>query len=240
MSHESISERMATAARELQDQHDPASTVKSAVELLVQNVEGCAAASVSLVHRRQRVETPAASDDLAAISDRLQQELGEGPCLDAIWEEERVEVPDLATDTRWPRWGPRVIEATGARSVVTFRLFTIKDVLGAVSMYSTEVDAFSADDKAEGVALAAHIAIAVAAAQEIEQYETALDSRTVIAQACGLVMERFDLDAVQAFSLLTRFSTTQNIKMRDVAAELVHTRVLPTQPRNRGADVEPS
>jgi hypothetical protein len=143
---------MAAAARELQDQHDPAATVKSAVELLVRNVEGCDAASVSLVYARRRVETPAASDDLAVIADRLQQELSEGPALSTLWEEDTVYVPDLSADTRWPNWGPRLTEATGAHSVLTFRLFTIKDIIGALSMYSTQIDAFTADDKAEGQA----------------------------------------------------------------------------------------
>lgn len=125
---------MAAAARELQDQHDPASRVKNAVELLVRNVEGCDAASISLVYGKKRVKTPAASDDLAAAGDRLQQELSEGPAWDTLWEEETVYVPDLAADTHWPRWGPRLTESTGARSVLTFRLFTIKDIIGALSM----------------------------------------------------------------------------------------------------------
>lgn len=224
---ESLGERMAAAARELQDQHDPASTVKSAVDLLVQNVPGCDAASISLVYAKRRVETPAASDALAATGDRLQQELREGPALDTLWEEETVQSADLATDTRWPRWGPRLAEATGARSVLTFRLFTIRNIIGALSMYSTRADAFGAEDKVEGQALAAHIAIAVIAAQRLEKMESALDSRTIIAQACGLVMERYDVDAVRAFALLTRLSTNHNVKVRDIAAELVATRVLP-------------
>lgn len=224
---ESIGERMAAAARELQDEDDPGATVKSAVDLLVQNVEGCDAASISLVYAKRRVETPAASDALAATGDRLQQELGEGPALNTLWDEETVYVPDLAADCRWPNWGPRLTEATGARSVLTFRLFTIKDVIGALSMYSTQADAFSDEDKAEGLALATHIAIAVIAAQKLDQYESALDSRTIIAQACGLVMERYNVDAVRAFALLTRVSSHQNVKLREVAAELVLTRVLP-------------
>jgi transcriptional regulator with GAF, ATPase, and Fis domain len=227
MRPESISERMAAAARELQNQHDPAATVKSAVDLLVQNVDGCTAASISLVYGKRRVETPAASDDLAATADRLQAELGEGPALDTLWDHETVYVPDLLTETRWPTWGPGLAEATGVRSVLTFRLFTLKDVIGALSMYSTAADAFTADDKAEGLALAAHIAIAVLAAQQVEHFEAALDSRTIIAQACGLVMERYGVDAVRAFAVLTRLSSSQNVKVRDVAAELVLTRVLP-------------
>jgi transcriptional regulator with GAF, ATPase, and Fis domain len=235
MTQLSMSERMAAAARELQDQHDPGSTVKNAVDLLVRNVAGCDSASISLVSGKRRVETPAASDDLAATGDRLQQELGQGPVLDTLWDEDTVYVPDLAADDRWPEWRSRLIAATGARSVLTFRLFTIKDVIGALSMYSTSADAFSAEDKAEGWGLAAHIAIALIAAKRLNQYELALDSRTIIAQACGLVMERYDVDAVRAFALLIRLSSDQNTKLRDVAAELVLTRALPTPPE-RGRD----
>jgi GAF domain-containing protein len=227
---EAISERMSAAARELQDQYDPAATVKTAVDLLVRNVQGCDSASISLVYGKKRVETPAASDDLAAVGDRLQAELNEGPALSTLWDQETVYVPDLPAQNRWPNWGPRLTEATGARSVLTFRLFTIKDIIGALSMYSTEVDAFSEEDKAEGLALAAHIAIAVLAAQRLDQYETALDSRTVIAQACGLVMERYKLDEVRAFAALTRISSTENIKLRDVAAEVLRTRDSPPGP----------
>ena len=225
-----MSERMAAAARELQDQPNPEATVKSAVDLLVRNVPGCDSASISLVYAKRRVETPAASDDLAAAGDRLQAELGEGPALDTLWDLETVYVPDLRADRRWPRWGPALIEATGARSVLTFRLFTLQNVIGAMSMYSTRVDGFSQEEKAEGLAFAAHTAIAVLSAQRLEQYEAALDSRALIGQACGLLMERYDIDSVQAFALLTRLSSTHNVKLREVASDLVLTRVLPASP----------
>jgi transcriptional regulator with GAF, ATPase, and Fis domain len=221
---QSMSERMAAAARDLEDQPSPALAVVTAVELLVANVPGCDAASISLVYGKRRVETPAASDERAELADQLQAELGEGPALDTLWEHETVYIPDLAAERRWPRWGPRLTDATGVRSVLTFRLFTLKNIIGALSMYSTIPDAFDEEDKAEGLGLAAHIAIGVLAAQKIENYEAALDSRTVIAQACGLVMERYNLDAVQAFALLTRISSTQNVKIRELALEFVSTR----------------
>ena len=218
---------MASAARELQGQHDPVATVQSAVHLAVQHVQGCDAASVSIVHAKRRVDTPAATAELAVIGDRLQYETGEGPCLSAIWDEETVYAPDLVNDHRWSNWGPRVAEATGARSSFSVRLFTIDDTLGALNLYSSRVEAFNAEDRAEACAIAAHISIAVAAANKIDQFEAALDSRTVIAQACGIVMERYDIDAIRAFALLTRLSSTQNIKLRDVAAQLVLTRLMP-------------
>ncbi|MET1133870.1 MAG: GAF and ANTAR domain-containing protein [Aeromicrobium sp.] len=230
MSKETISERMAAAAREMQDQHDPEATVKTAVDLLVRNVEGCDSASISLLYGKRRVETPAASDDLSATGDRLQVEFGEGPALDTLWDVDTVYVPDLAADPRWPRWGPGLSDATGACSVLTFRLFTVKDIVGALSLYSTKVEAFTEEDRAEGLALAAHIALAVLAAQKLDQYETALDSRTLIGQACGLVMERYDVDAPRAFALLTRLSSTHEVKLREIALELIHTRRLPAPP----------
>lgn len=219
---------MAAVARDLQGQHDPATTVESAVALAVQHVQGCDAASVSIVHAKRRVDTPAATSDLAVIGDRLQYETGEGPCLSAIWDAETVYAPDLVNDSRWLNWGPRVAEATGARSSFSVRLFTVDDTLGALNLYSTRAEAFNAEDQAEAVAIAAHISIAVAASNKIDQFESALDSRTVIAQACGIVMERFDIDSIQAFALLTRLSSTQNIKLRDVAADLVLTRLVPS------------
>lgn len=222
---EDISERMAAAARELQNQDGAEQTVVNAVELLVRNVPGCDAASITLVYGKRRVETPAASDDLAATADRLQAELGQGPALDTLWRHETVYVPDLALDPRWPEWGSRLVAETGTRSVLTFRLFTIQDMIGALSMYSTHADAFTENDKAEGLALAAHIAIAVLAAQRLDHYETALDSRTIIAQACGIAMERFNIDASRAFALLTRMSSTQNVKVREIATEVIRTRI---------------
>ncbi|MDX6324044.1 MAG: hypothetical protein QOK15_398 [Nocardioidaceae bacterium] len=230
MTGDTLSERMAAAARELQVQHDPAATMKSAVALLVQNVEGCDAAGISIVHAKRRVETDAATGDMAVTGDRLQYELGEGPCLDAIWQQEAVYASDLATDPRWPTWARRVIEETGVRSMFCLRLFTIENTLGGLNMYSRHVDGFSPEDRAEGQALAAHIAIAVVAARASEQFAAALDSRTIIAQAVGMMMERYQIDAARAFALLTRLSSVQNVKLRDLAAEIVSTDHLSASP----------
>ncbi len=46
-------------------------------------------------------------------------------------------------------------------------------------------------------------------------------NRDVIGQAKGIVMERFHLDAPRAFALLVRLSQAGNIKLRDIAEQLV-------------------
>jgi len=224
----SLPERMAEAARELQDhQDDPQATFRHAVELACANVEGCDAAGLSFVRQDRHVETVAATDEMVVVADRLQYEISEGPCLDSIWESRIVHSRHIADDKRWPVWGPRVVAETAARSILAFRLFTHGDTLGALNLYSCSSDGFHDSAEEEGLALAAHIATAVAASQQIHQLVKGLDTRTYIGQATGILMERFDLDGDAAFKVLARYSSTHNVKLRDVAAELIRTRALP-------------
>lgn len=222
---DSLSERMAEAARQLQDhQDDPEATFRMAVEVAHGSIDECDGAGLSVVRRRKVVETVAATDEMVAEADRLQYELGEGPCLDAIWTAPAVYSPSLTDDPRWPTWGTRVVEETAAQCVLSFRVFTHGDTLGALNLYSRSRDAFDGDAHEEGMAIAAHVAIAIAASQEIHQLTLGLDTRTVIGQATGLVMERFDLDATRAFSVLARLSSQHNVKLRHLAAEVVEHR----------------
>jgi len=216
----SISERMAAAARELQAADDFEDTLAAAVSLAVVNVKGTAAAGISIVQARRRVTIPAATDDMAVIAERLQRLTGEGPLLDVIGALDAVYSPDLRADTRWPTWGPRVSEETGARSVLSFRLFTTGDTLGALNLYSREIDGFDADDRSEGLAIAAHVAVALASAREADQL-VALDSRTIIGQASGIMMERFGIDAQRAAALLSRLASQHQLKVREVATRVV-------------------
>jgi hypothetical protein len=149
---------------------------------------------------------------MVEVGDRLQYETGEGPCLDAIWTEETVYNPSLGYDRRWPRWGPRVVGETGAHSVLAFRLFTDRHTVGALNLCSRVHDAFDDTDRREGHALAAHIAIAVASVQQIDSLTDVLDPRSVIGQATGILMERYQLDQPRAFAVLARVSSTEERK----------------------------
>jgi len=222
-----LAERMARAARDLQDQDDPQGTLDRAVQLALDNVRGADAAGLTLVHRRRRLESPAWTSDVVDRADRLQEELGEGPCLDAIFEEQVVHAPDLLDEDRWSRWAPRVAEELDVRSMLCLRLFTHEDTVGALNLYAAEPRAFDAASRDDGLAIAAHVAVAVAAAKKIDQLSTAVQSRTVIGQAIGITMERYDLDADRAFDVLSRISPQTNRRLVDVATELVDTRRLP-------------
>jgi AmiR/NasT family two-component response regulator len=69
--------------------------------------------------------------------------------------------------------------------------------------------------------------VALAASQNVANLEMAIASRTVIGQAEGILMERFGIAADQAFAALRRVSQHRNVKLNQVAEELVRTRQTP-------------
>lgn len=222
-----LSSLMADAARALQERPSSTATMASAVALAVRDVEGCDAASLTIVHRRGKVATPVATDPSARHADLIQYETGEGPCLDAIWESDLVDVPDVTREPRWPDWSRRMGEESGFRGMLVRRLYTARDTIGALNLYSRRARAFSAEDHELAAGFAAQVAVAISDSREIEQLVTALDGRTVIGQAQGIVMERYDLDAGAAFALLTRLSSHTNRKLREIAEDVVGRRDLP-------------
>jgi GAF domain-containing protein len=229
MSSHDLSRRIASAARALQDEIGSQHTMERGLQLAIDMVDGCEHAGISLVHRG-RIDSPATSSEVVRRVQELQHAYGEGPCVDAILENEVVHSSDLAGDGRWPQWGPVTVEQTGIRSMLCFRLFTTQERVGALNLYSTRAGAFGPDDVEHGLALSAHLALAYVASHEIETLNLALDTRTLIGQAAGILMERHQLDGDRAFAVLKRVSQETNRKLRDVARELVLTRTLPQPP----------
>lgn len=226
-SHEEFNRELSAAAREMQDDGSSRQAMERAVVVATQILPGCDAAGVCVVYRGDRIDTHATSTDSLRQVDALQHELDEGPCLDALQQEDTVQSSDLSVDARWPRWGPEVAGRLGLFSIVSYRLFSTGENLGALNLYSRSRSAFSTQDVHDGMALAAHVGVALAAAQEVENLEKALGGRTVIGQATGILMERFDLAPDRAFAVLSRLSQQKNVKLRHLADQIVETRTVP-------------
>ena len=223
----SVFESIAAAARAMEDESTPSDTMERALSFARELVPSAQDAGISLRRRGGSVETAAATSDVVVLADKLEYELGEGPCLDAIWHAEVVRSNDIGADERWRRWGPRVVEEAGMRSMLCLRLFTHEDRLGALNLYSQQADAFDDADVEHGLAMAAHSAVALSAALQIEHLRLGMDTRTAIGQAQGIMMERFDMDGAHAFAVLTRLSSHSNRKLREIAVEIIETRRLP-------------
>jgi GAF domain-containing protein len=178
------------------------------------------------VVENDRNRTLAASHDTLGMADKLQEELQEGPCFEALRRQETTLSDDVAHDDRWRTWGARVVEETGLCSLLSFRLFTSEDSAGVLSLYATRPSAFDHDDLMEGQVVAVHASVALATNLKERQLHQALERRTVIGQATGILIERFGLSPDQAFAVMRRVSQQHNVKVHDLAAHLVETGVL--------------
>jgi GAF domain-containing protein len=202
-------------------------TLSSVVDLAVATIDGCDFAGVFLLDGEE-VTTPAHTDPFVSEVDALQQRAAEGPCLDAIAHGMVFYVEDVSSDLRWPQFCPQAAEA-GIRSVLALPL-SANSHLGAVNLYARFPIAFGVVDRAKAAILAslASQALLVALSHEDQErraltFQAALRTREVIGEALGILMERERIGADQAFDVLRRASQHLNIKLREVAQNLVDT-----------------
>ena len=219
--------QLAEASRELHAEPSTQLTLQRSVLLATELIPNCDYAGISMVHRNRTIDTPAATDELVIRGDELQYALGEGPCLDAIWHYDTVISANLAEEERWTTWAPRVAAELNIRSMLALRLFTSTELVGGLNLYSKNVDAFDEDEAYTGTYLAAQIAVAVAEEQQTDSLRIGALNRTIIGQAQGILMERYKIDADQAFNVMRRVSQDNNIRLIRVADELVRTRRTP-------------
>lgn len=213
---------LSRVALALSDESGMEETLAAATASSVDTVPGADYAGVSLVEDRQHVRSLAATNELVARTDKTQEELGEGPCLDAIWDEKLVRVDDMQREERWPAFAPRALEL-GVRSMLAFQLFTDGRYLGALNLYSCEAHGFSDESEHTGLLFASHTAIALRGAQQEMHLNEAIANRDLIGQAKGILMERYRISADQAFRLLVSSSQQEHVKLRQIAHLLVRT-----------------
>lgn len=187
---------------------------------------GSSHAGITLLQPTGGFTSIGVTDPVVAQADEMQYELHEGPCVD-VAEHAHIQLsPDIGRDTRWPVWGPSA-HALGLTSVLSAQLRARGRRIGGLNLYGDQPRQFSAEDAALAHLFAVHAAVALASALTEQQLRTALDTRTEIAQAQGILMERFGIGADQAFAVLRRYSQATNAKLHLVAEALIEQRELP-------------
>jgi GAF domain-containing protein len=217
---------LAEAARELAGTGTVQDTLQRIVDLCLQIIPNADCAGITLL-RDSRVTTPVASDLRVSELDAFQARMWEGPCMDAIRGHERVYSENLAEEARWPEFAVKAVER-GMRSLLACRLSVGDEPLGALNLYSRRPSAFDGSDQSVATLFATHAAVALAASETHDDdvaralnLEEALESRDIIGQAKGVLMERQHIDAPAAFDILRRASQRSNVKVRDVAVLIV-------------------
>lgn len=196
-----------------------AGVTKSVLEV----IPGADISGFLLFTKGEKYETHAATGDLMFEIDRLQVKHGEGPCIEAAVDELIVRTDDFQREQRWPHYSADVLKL-GLRSALSFKLYTTNRKAGALNIFAFEPNAFGAEDEAVGSVLAAHAAAAILASRQGDQLQSALTNRDLIGQAKGVIMERYNVDAVRAFEMLRELSQTSNEKLVDVAKRVIDTR----------------
>ncbi|EFL37589.1 MULTISPECIES: GAF and ANTAR domain-containing protein [Streptomyces] len=220
-----FAQHMASMARDLLAEHTLDSTLRQISSSAVELVDGCDASGI-LVLRGDRVSSLAPTEQLVTDSDRLQEQLKEGPCFDAARPDraERVfRIPDFTEDPgRWTSFVPRCREL-GVGSMMGFLLYTREEELGALNMYSRKPGMFTEDSETAGWLLASHAAVAFSTAKTDAQLQEAIATRHLIGEAMGILMGRHQVTEDQAFDILRTRSQRTNTKLRDVARRVVET-----------------
>ncbi len=209
------------------------------VELLTLVADRCvdvldvAAAGLMLVSADGELRVLASSSEAMRVLELFEVQADEGPCVDCY----RTGAPIVnltldETDSRWPSFGPKAVEA-GFRSVHALPMRLRDKTIGALNMYRVDGGQMRESDVVAAQALADVATIAILQhrafndAQRLnEQLTQALNTRIVIEQAKGVVSERADLDMEHAFARLRRHARNHNLRLTDVA-QAVTTRSLP-------------
>jgi GAF domain-containing protein len=216
----SLATVMAQVARTLGASTNREETLARITRCACDTIPGADFASVSVRYDDGHLETLAPTSEIITRADALQYTLREGPCYKAATHERNVSADDLSDDPRWPRYGPAVVDM-GLRSQLALELFDGPDSTGALNLYSKRIGVLTGQqDLAE--LFAVHAAVAMSHVRTVSGLLAALETRRVIGAAIGVTMERYGIDEDQAFNFLIRVSQTSNIKLREIAVQILN------------------
>lgn len=176
--------------------------------------------------RQKKPATVASSDDYARVLDEIQLQFSEGPCLSAMQENATIHVPDVRTEPRWSAY-MAAVDGFAVGSILAVPLELEGESRGALNLFSPTPHGFSggdiqgAEQYAGQAARAMRLALRIARLTDARNNLTAaMQSRTVIDIATGVVMAQNRCSQEAALQILKSASSTRNIKLRDVAVSI--------------------
>jgi GAF domain-containing protein len=195
-------------------------------ELAKRTIPGVEEVSVTLLRGRD-AHTAAFTGDLARTLDEWQYRAGGGPCMDAAATAATLSVPDLAGEERWPAYVPHALDA-GVRSSLSVGLPVHENVAGALNLYATKTGTFDENAVVLAQTFSGYAAIALAnahlydaTASLAQHMQAAMEHRSVIEQAKGILMAEHHCSPDEAFTIMSKLSQDANRKLREIATALV-------------------
>jgi hypothetical protein len=223
---EPLAAEFAQLTRSLLDAENSAEVLDQIVRTAHAVVPGADLVSVTLRSADGRFHTPVDTGPVAVELDQAQYRTGEGPCVDAsrMPGPGHIRSTDLAHEPAWPSFGPIAARRGYIGVLSTALMRRSARPSGALNIYSRRPDALDAHAKDVSLLLATHASLAVSGTEAVTLAEleathlrAAIESRDVIGQAKGILMQRRGITADEAFDLLRQTSQRLNVKLAELA-----------------------
>ena len=218
------------ALDQLADLRSSPVTVEEALEQVMASADalfGVDGTALMLVDRDQALRNLAVSDPRAGLLEELQEEHGEGPCVDAFEDKQPVAADDLASDDRWPAFAPAAAGG-GLVAVLASPIPYSDHAVGVVVVFAGDPHPWTEAEQEAIVAFTELVALLILNAMEASErgklageLQLALSSRVVIEQAKGVLVGRHGLTTRQAFERLRRQARDQRRPLSEVARAVV-------------------
>jgi hypothetical protein len=176
-----------------------------------------------LLNRVKNAPATAGTNAQTAKLARLEQEVHEGPLTEALTGNGIVAMNHLSADFRWSRYRPHLQDA-GFHSVLGLRLRLDEGATAALAFFAPTAQAFPlpviagahgfADLAARGLRLVLELQSTSTRASDLQ---SALESRTSIDIACGVIMAQNRCSYDEAIAIIAKASSHRNLKLRKVA-----------------------
>jgi GAF domain-containing protein len=232
----SVSQAFVTLADTLVDEYDTIDLLDRLVGFCVELL-AAEAAGIVLGDARRNLRAVAASSEAAHLMELLQVQNDEGPCLDCFQTAAPVSIADLTEAAgRWPTFVAAVVERGRYRSVHALPLRLRGRAIGALNLFHAQPGPLPDADLALAQALADVATIGILQERAIrrgevlsEQLQAALNSRVIVEQAKGALAQYAALSLAAAFDAIRRYARTRNLKLADVARQIVDRTLNPAE-----------
>jgi GAF domain-containing protein len=196
-------------------------------------VTGVTGAGIMLMSGDTPRGSVCSTDEVSALIEQLQFDLGEGPCIDACQQDRPILEPDLV-DPAVPRWvsftGPAV--EAGARAVFGFPLQVGAVRLGALNLYRDRRGPLRDDQHADALLLAETAAQALLLLQAdappqslATELEANANFQFVVHQAAGMVAAQLDITVGEALVRLRAYAFGNSRSVTEIARHVVERRL---------------
>jgi hypothetical protein len=177
--------------------------------------------------RRRRTTTIAGSRPRAIELNHIEQGVGDGPCIQALLTMTPMVLNDVGAHVRWPAY-QEALSREGVLATLGVPLAIDDDASAAINFFAPKTGLFAEDAYERALAFgdiagrSLRLAVRIGAAENrAEDLKAAMQSRTSIDLAAGVIMGQNRCSQGEAMTILAKVSSNRNQKLRDVAAELL-------------------